>query len=237
MAVTTHGFSDYVAHPRHGPLPMILLAVTVVTGAIDALSLLALGRVFVANMTGNVVFIGFALGGAAGFSLWGSVLALVGFLAGAMVGGTLITRAGGRRDHLLRNALGVEFVLALASLIAAILMVDGPGRGYVIVVLLALGLGLQNAAVRHLAVPDMTTTVLTMALTGIGSDLRKRDGAAVLRRLSSVVAMFLGAILGTVVVLHSGVVATLVLVAALFAAILVVVWAVGRRERPWQVAA
>lgn len=216
---------------------MILLAVTVVTGAIDALSLLALGRVFVANMTGNVVFIGFALGGAPGFSLWGSVLALVGFLVGAMVGGTLIVRAGGRRDHLLRNALVVEFVLALTSLIAAILMVDGPGRGYVIVVLLALGLGLQNAAVRHLAVPDMTTTVLTMALTGIGSDLRKRDGAAVLRRLSSVVAMFLGAILGTVVVLHSGVVATLVLVAALFAAILVVVWAVGRRERPWQVAA
>src|SRR3954467_7490758 len=46
-------------HPRHGPLPALLLVLTVATGVVDAVSILALGRVFIANMTGNVVFIGF----------------------------------------------------------------------------------------------------------------------------------------------------------------------------------
>ena len=59
-------WSSLVADPKHGPLPVLLLTLTVVTGLVDAVSILALGRVFVANMTGNVVFIGFALVGAPG---------------------------------------------------------------------------------------------------------------------------------------------------------------------------
>src|SRR5947209_16913145 len=66
-------------HPRHGPLPALLLVLTVATGVVDAVSILALGRVFIANMTGNVFFIGFALAGAPGFSLIASLLALAGF--------------------------------------------------------------------------------------------------------------------------------------------------------------
>jgi hypothetical protein len=50
-----------LSDPRHGPLPPLLLALTAVTGLVDAVSILRLGRVFVANMTGNVVFTGFAL--------------------------------------------------------------------------------------------------------------------------------------------------------------------------------
>jgi hypothetical protein len=38
---------------------VLLLTLTVVTGTVDAVSILSLGRVFVANMTGNVVFVGF----------------------------------------------------------------------------------------------------------------------------------------------------------------------------------
>ena len=49
---------------RHGPLPPLLLGLTVVTGLVDAFSYLLLGHVFVANMTGNVVFLGFAIAGA-----------------------------------------------------------------------------------------------------------------------------------------------------------------------------
>ena len=65
------------------PLPPLLLTLTVVTGVVDAVSILRLGRVFVANMTGNVVFSGFALVGAPGFSLSASLAALAGFLVGA----------------------------------------------------------------------------------------------------------------------------------------------------------
>jgi hypothetical protein len=58
---------------REGPdglLPPLLLLLTVVTGLVDAASYLKLGHVFVANMTGNVVFLGFAIAGAGGLSIW-----------------------------------------------------------------------------------------------------------------------------------------------------------------------
>jgi Predicted membrane protein len=61
---------------RDGPLPPLLLVLTFVTGLVDAASYLKLGHVFVANMTGNVVFLGFALAGAAGLSLWASLAAM-----------------------------------------------------------------------------------------------------------------------------------------------------------------
>jgi hypothetical protein len=60
---------------KHGPLPPLLIAMTLVTGLVDAFSYLALGHVFVANMTGNVVFLGFALAGAQGFSIPASLVA------------------------------------------------------------------------------------------------------------------------------------------------------------------
>src|SRR5215469_8784891 len=78
----------------HGPLPGLLLLMTVVTGAVDAVSILRLGRVFVANMTGNVVFAGFAVVGAPGFALGPSLVALAGFLVGAGAGGWLAIRQG-----------------------------------------------------------------------------------------------------------------------------------------------
>ena len=64
---------------KHGPLAPLLLMLTVVTGLVDAYSYLVLGHVFVANMTGNVVFLAFALVGAQGFSLGASLLALAAF--------------------------------------------------------------------------------------------------------------------------------------------------------------
>src|ERR1700745_759862 len=91
---------------EQGPLPPLLLALTVVTGVVDAVSILRLGRVFVANMTGNVVFSGFALVGAPGFSLSASLAALAGFLVGALGGGRLTGRLGRDRGLLLRTRLG-----------------------------------------------------------------------------------------------------------------------------------
>ncbi|HEY6318288.1 MAG TPA: YoaK family protein, partial [Acidimicrobiia bacterium] len=61
---------------KHGPLPPLLIAMTLVTGLVDAFSYLVLGHVFVANMTGNIVFLGFAMAGAPGFSVAASLVAL-----------------------------------------------------------------------------------------------------------------------------------------------------------------
>jgi hypothetical protein len=65
---------------NHGSLPPLLLTLTVATGLVDAVSYLVLGLVFVANTTGNVVFLGFALVGAANLSVFASVVALAAFL-------------------------------------------------------------------------------------------------------------------------------------------------------------
>src|SRR5438309_4872958 len=79
-------------HLNHS-LPLLLHVATAITGLIDAISYLALGHVFTANMTGNVVFVAFAVAGAPGLSITRSLTALVAFLIGALIGG----RAGGLR--------------------------------------------------------------------------------------------------------------------------------------------
>ena len=99
-----------------GPLPPLLLVLTVVTGVVDAVSILRLGRVFVANMTGNVVFSAFALVGAPGFSLSASLAALGGFLVGALGGGAVTGRLGHDRGLLLRATAAAELVLAGGAL-------------------------------------------------------------------------------------------------------------------------
>ena len=105
-----------------GPLPALLVTLTVVTGVVDAVSYLALGHVFVANMTGNVVFLGFALAGAPGLSAPAALAALAAFLLGALAGGRIAVRSGGHRGRHLRTATLTAFASVLiAVLLAAIL--------------------------------------------------------------------------------------------------------------------
>jgi uncharacterized membrane protein YoaK (UPF0700 family) len=230
--VIRSALGSYTDHPQHGPLPAILLLMTVGTGMVDAVSILALGRVFVANMTGNIVFIGFALAGAPGFSLWGSVIALVAFLVGASVGGLLVARSTAHRGKLLRSALALQVVLAALALAAALVPLRAVAPGIVLAAL-ALALGIQNAVVRHLAVPDMTTTVLTMTLTGFAADLRKRDLPTAARRSAAVVCMLVGALLGALLVVHVGTGAGLAAVLLVSAAALLCAAAAARDDRAW----
>ena len=87
----------------HDPLVIALIVLTFTTGLIDAASYIGLGRVFVANMTGNVVLLGFAVAGIPGLSVTRSLLSLLGFLLGAALGGRLQTVLAGenRRKWLL----------------------------------------------------------------------------------------------------------------------------------------
>lgn len=218
-----------VAHPKFGAMPVLLLGLTVVTGSIDAVSILSLGRVFVANMTGNVVFVGFALAGAAGFSLAASLFALGGFLAGAATGGALVQRRGGAAQRvvaqrLLRDCVVVEFALVAVALVLAAITGSHRDAGAVdaLAAVAALAMGLQNAVVRALAVPDLTTTVLTLTLTGIAADLGKPGrGAAVVTRGLAVAAMLAGALAGALIVLHVSTVAGFGLAAGLLAVVTV----------------
>jgi uncharacterized membrane protein YoaK (UPF0700 family) len=219
-----------------GPLPALMLVLTVLTGVVDAVSILSLGRVFVANMTGNVVFIGFALAGASGFSLAASLSALAGFHAGAAAGGALAARLGAHRGRLVAAVSGVELALLLAALLVA--AAAGPhlasAARYSIAALAALAMGAQNAVVRRLKVFDLTTTVLTMTLTGIAADAREHDRFAVVRRVLAVAAMLAGATAGAVLVLDVSDVAALGLGAGLLAIVLVGALATSRTLARWQ---
>src|SRR5437016_13928230 len=100
-------------------LPFLLHLATAITGLIDAISYLALGHVFTANMTGNVVFLAFAVAGAPGLSIPRSAVSLGAFLAGAMAGGRLAARrATGPQHRWVATAFAVEAVLLLAAALA-----------------------------------------------------------------------------------------------------------------------
>ncbi|MEU8924863.1 YoaK family protein [Kitasatospora sp. NPDC048545] len=205
---------------RHGPLPPLLLLLTVATGVVDAVSYLGLGHVFVANMTGNVVFLGFALAGAPGLSAAASLVSLTAFLAGALVGGRLGSRTPAHRGRLLALAAAVQTVLLAAAAATAAVGGTGGADGYPLIVLLGLGMGLQNAVARRLGVPDLTTTVLTLTLTGLAADSTAAGGAAPRpgRRILSALAMLLGGLAGAALVLHGRPATALALAALLLLA-------------------
>ena len=209
------------AGSKYGPLSAVLVTLTVVTGLVDAVSYLALGHVFVANMTGNVVFLGFAVAGAPGLSAPAALAALAAFLVGAVAGGRIAIRSGEHRGRQLRSAMTVAVAsVLLAVLLAAILGQPVPQDArYALIVPLAIAMGIQNATARRLAVPDLTTTVLTLTLTGIAADSRLAGGTGghPARRLIAVTAMFTGALLGALLVTHVDLVLPLSIAAALIA--------------------
>jgi uncharacterized membrane protein YoaK (UPF0700 family) len=230
-------WARFVRDPADGPLPVLLLVLTAMTGLIDAVSILGLGRVFVANMTGNVVFIGFALAGAPGFSLSASLAALVGFLAGALVGGVLVARFSGHRGLMLRNTGVVEFVVLAIAFIVVLPSTAPPGVGVAVAVaaLSAAAMGIQNAMARRLAVPDLTTTVLTMTLTGIAADVRHSSVLTMTRRILAVLTMLLGAAVGAFLVLNTRLAWALGLALMLLGAVVAIVTVQSRRPASWHV--
>jgi uncharacterized membrane protein YoaK (UPF0700 family) len=207
-----------LAPPRDGKeslLPPLLVALTAVTGLVDAFSYLVLGHVFVANMTGNVVFFAFALAGVGGFSVPASLVAIGCFALGASAAGRLGRALAGRRELLLGVTAAVQAVLVCAAVIMAALTAPPVPAGvrYALIVALAAAMGAQNATARKLAVPDLTTTVLTLTIVGVAADhaLAGATGARAARRLISVLAMLLGALVGAVLVLHAHIVYPLVI--------------------------
>jgi len=190
-------------------LPLLLHVATAITGLIDAISYLALGHVFTANMTGNVVFLAFAVAGAPGLSITRSLTALVAFLAGALIGGRVATFLSGVfTPSWITTALCLESGLLLAATLAAINFRDSLGGSfqlYSIIVLTACAMGIRNATVRKMAIPDLTTTVLTLTITGLAADSRFAGGTSPRwrRRLLAVLLMFFGAVIGTLLLRRS----------------------------------
>jgi uncharacterized membrane protein YoaK (UPF0700 family) len=199
-----------------------LLALTVVTGLVDAVSYLRLGRVFVANMTGNVVFLGLSADPHSGLSPAASVIAIAGFVLGALAGGRAAHALAVRPGRWLATAFAAE-----AAMFALVAVLTGTGAlpftgdaSFATIALLAGALGLQNSTVRHFGVPDLTTTVLTLSLTGLTADslLAGGKGAKPSRRFASIAAMLVGAAAGALV-LQSSPTAVIAIAAAVTAGV------------------
>jgi uncharacterized membrane protein YoaK (UPF0700 family) len=210
---------------------------TVVTGLVDAFSYLVLGHVFVANMTGNVVFLGFAVAGAQGFSIPASLTALVSFAVGSVVGGRIVARYGHHRGRHLAAAMAAESVLLGTSVALTLWSSNTPQHAfrYALIVVLSLATGVQNASIRKLAVPDLTTTVLTMTVTGIGADsaLGGGKGSKSGRRFVAIAAMFVGALLGALLVLHTRIVLPLAIAFVVIAFVALASYQAGKADPPW----
>jgi uncharacterized membrane protein YoaK (UPF0700 family) len=152
-----------------------------------------------------------------------------------MGGGWLTGQLGGDRGLLLRAGAAAELVLVAGGLgLTAGLPAAAARDG--IAALLALAMGIQNAVARRLAVPDLTTTVLTMTLTGIAADVRAEDhGRAGLgRRVLAVAAMFAGAVGGALLVLHVGTAPALGLGTGLLAVVTAGAALAVRKPGPWR---
>jgi len=224
--------------PVHGPLPGLLFVLTAVTGVIDAVSLLTLGRVFVANITGTIVTLGLALAGTLGVVRETALAALLTFVIGAYAGGKMIGRFGGHRGRLLVWTTAVEIVFVVAAIPVAVPLTVSvvptlSVRAVVAAALLAFGMGIQNAAVRRLKVPDITTTVVTMAVTGLAADQRGGGRESITRRVLVVLALLAGAALGAALVLWAGPALALAVGALMIVVVLVVAALTSRVPQDW----
>jgi uncharacterized membrane protein YoaK (UPF0700 family) len=188
---------------------LLLHLFTAATGLVDAASYLGLGHIFTANMTGNVVLLGFALAGVPGLSAVRSVTALAAFMAGAVLGGRLATNLAPLSSNRWKMiAFGSEALLMLGATLVSIGYVSIPldsARLYVVIALTAVAMGLRNATVRKIGLPDLTTTVLTLTITGLASDSSLAGGSNPRwqRRVASILLMLAGALVGALLLRHS----------------------------------
>jgi len=158
------------------------------------------------------------------------------FSAGAFLGGRLAARLGHHRGRLLVvGALEASLVSVSVVFVAA---AREPGAGatrYVLIVVLSVSMGAQNAAARKLAIADLTTTVLTLTITGISADSRWAGGSGSKagRRLVSASSMFVGALVGALLVLKVSRVAAVIVGLSVLVAIAVISELVSRSRPPW----
>jgi uncharacterized membrane protein YoaK (UPF0700 family) len=207
-----------------------LLLLTFATGLVDAISVLVLGHVFVANMTGNAIFLGFWFVPGRVVNLTAAVIASLGFLGGTVIGGRLIRRFAGQTRLWLTWALGAEVVvLVTLSVLAGTGVLDyGSNAKLVLIAGLATAFGLQNTTARQFGIQELTTTVLTSTIVGIGVDSRLAGGTGerATLRYSVVAAMCTGAVLGAT--LSRLTVAPVIALAAVVVSVSMLIFRLGR---------
>ncbi|MFG2606282.1 YoaK family protein [Streptomyces sp. NPDC048514] len=221
-------------------IAVVLFALTVIAGAVDAITFLGLGHAFAALTTGNLLFLGFGVV-QAGTPVARPAEALAAFVAGAVAAHLAVTRLDRRGRRWFVPALCLE---AATVLLAGLIVVGVSGRRIppesattIAVALLAAAMGWRNRVMMQASIPDMPTTVMQITLVKFLSGLLPGGSAAArepllpqARRLGTVLGVFAGGVIGALL-LRLGPGPGLVCVAALSGAV-TAGYAVARRRRP-----
>ncbi|OBG12600.1 hypothetical protein A5765_14695 [Mycolicibacterium celeriflavum] len=177
-----------------------LLLLTFATGLVDAVSVLKLGHVFVANMTGNVIFLGFWFVPHSSVDVTAALVAFVSFVTGAVVSGRFARHLGTdvRRWLAITLSFEVLMLVALSVLAGAGVLDYQDNRKLLLIAGLAVTFGVQNSTAQQFGIQELSTTVLTTTIVRIGFDSRLAGGSGDREKLrySVVLTMCGGAIVG-----------------------------------------
>jgi uncharacterized membrane protein YoaK (UPF0700 family) len=154
---------------------LLLVGLAFSSGAVDAISYLALGKVFTAFMTGNIVFLGLNLGHTHVQDVYRVSVALVAFSVGAFLAVKLVnaTMGAGVWPPRVSLTLGAG-ALAQAVFLAGWIACSGrpsTGLGDVLTALSSLAMGLQSGAVVSLGLRAVFTTAATATVVNLMGDI------------------------------------------------------------------
>jgi uncharacterized membrane protein YoaK (UPF0700 family) len=190
---------------RHRDVLVVIL--TLCTGALDAVCFLRLGRVFSSVITGNLALLGIAVGEKNGGLAANGGLAIAGYAAGVVLGTTCAGTAERGQPAWPRRVTVTQAVeLGILVVFSAGWLISGSHRGtatrMVLLVLAATAMGVQTAAVRRLG--QMSTTYLTSTLTGLFAAVATRRLPEDWQRsVGVIVALVVGAIFGSLAATQS----------------------------------
>lgn len=160
-------------HHISGPLA-VAIGLAVSAGFVDAFIYRNVSPVFVANMSGNMIRVGMAIGDLDGHAIAMSAIALAAFLGAAMVGAMLIDVRLGSGELADPAPLLVAETALLAIVAAAAISNDVTfssrlvGINVLVVVLGSAAMGLQAVALRRVGETAVSTTYGTGAVVRIG---------------------------------------------------------------------
>ncbi|QCP00869.1 DUF1275 domain-containing protein [Arthrobacter sp. 24S4-2] len=186
-------------HERNARLRLwLMMALTFVTGALDAVGYIGLDRIFTGNMTGNVVILGMAAAGGEGLHILGPALALVAFTLGAAIAGAVLRRQTSGWNTRVTILLTTGTAVLIASgLFLTTADTQPEWIRIAIACAISVQMGSQALIARFLAVKDMTTVVVTSTLASLAGESFFSSGNRLWnRRLAAVAVLFCGAVAG-----------------------------------------
>lgn len=155
----------------------LVLLLSCAAGCVDAASYIGFGHVFAANMTGNTVHLGMAVGRASSIDVSRAGAALLGFLLGAMAGAAIVERDDSPTawPRVVTVSLLLELLLLVVT--AAVWRVAGAGNALAatfLLLVLGVAMGVQSIAIRRLRIPGVASTYLTGTLTALAAGFVRR---------------------------------------------------------------